>query len=359
VVSNAQGKTFFVAGVWPGEKGVFQELSSSNKVNIAKLNELVSPSPYRVNAPCRYHGYSARYCGACPWQFIDYKAQLAFKQEKIEKALLKVFADANIKTIAPSEKTLSYRNRTQLKTDGVRLGYVAANSNAIVDVEDCLILSDHNRSTLLKLREKLPNSLWRNKKNKAWTTLDIDEDISVGGVSVNKRLPFKQANAQQNAFMKTWLGERLSQNSSSSHILELFCGSGNLTEVIAESTFDKIVAAEYDEEAIARLSDKNLPSVDARCVNLYEEPALKLLLTKVKKTNILVLDPPRDGLKHAKIITKKLGRLHKIYYVSCNLATFTRDVMIFSDAGFQLRELQAVDQFPHTPHIELLAELYR
>ena len=363
VVSNPEGKTCFVAGVWPGEEGVFSEQLSNSKVGNAKLEELTLSSPYRVEAPCIFHGHNTLHCGGCPWQFMEYEAQLRLKQEKIIAAFERSGIDVEINTIFPSEKIYSYRNRAQLKTDGMKLGYMASQSNSLVDITDCLVLSDKNRNTLKDMRANLPNDVWKiknkNKKASKWTTLDIDESTTSDNVSVNQRLPFRQANDQQNEVMRNWLKQKIESCSAESKVLELFCGSGNFTSIIAEKGFAGVLAVEGDQAAIDTLNGRQLNSTEALSLDLYSELELDKLLRKAKNVEVLVLDPPRDGLKHAQLVLKKLKKLKKVIYISCDLATFVRDLKAFTKTGFQVLEVQPLDQFPHTPHIELMAVLKR
>ena len=79
---------------------------------------------------------------------------------------------------------------------------------------------------------------------------------------------------------------------------------------------------------------------------LYEYPQFQ------GKINTIVLDPPRGG-----ITPKALKRIieinaPRIVYVSCNPATQARDTTILYEAGYQMKKISMVDQFPHTAHIE-------
>ena len=72
-----------------------------------------------------------------------------------------------------------------------------------------------------------------------------------------------------------------------------------------------------------------------------------------------MLDPPRDGLKiKGKLFDKKRG-IKTVLYISCDLATLTRDVKFMQEQGFKIKEVQPVDMFPQTPHIEVLVHLQR
>lgn len=367
VVSTPDGLTCFVAGVWTGETGTFKLIKSDSKVQQAALLELEVTSPHRREAPCKFHGHTQSYCGGCAWQFITYDAQLAEKQKRVVSTLERFQQNILFKPILASESEFYYRNRAQLKTNGVHIGFEAANSNALIAVDDCLVLSDKNRETLNALHTTLPNKTWapkksrpknnksNNKNKKRWTTLDIDEDIDATTVSVNKRLAFRQGNTAQNDVMQNWLHKKLDLLGKNIQVLELFCGSGNFTRVIADTGFDEIIAAEADHSAVDKLKQQALKNTQAFCVNLYLESELDSLLFKAKNSEVLVLDPPREGMKDLSTVCTRLRKLEYVYYISCNLATFSRDAKSLMDCGFILEEVQPVDLFPQTPHVEVLA----
>jgi 23S rRNA (uracil1939-C5)-methyltransferase len=89
------------------------------------------------------------------------------------------------------------------------------------------------------------------------------------------------------------------------------------------------------------------------------QKGLKTLLQRKVQADIIVLDPPRAGatLKTLERVLAFLPR--KIIYVSCNPATLARDLKFFHLFGFRLEQLQPVDMFPYTYHIECVAEMVR
>lgn len=357
VIHHPDGRVCFVAGVWLGDAGRFELVDVKGRTGTAKVLELTQESGKKVSAHCRYHGHSTEHCGGCPWQSIDYDAQLQAKQSRVEKALARWAKEGVILPIRAAEHTEGYRNRAQFKSDGTKLGYVAAGSNELIDIQQCPVLTPHNNAVLAELRERLPNSDWQPSKKYPWVTLNIDDRIEADGVSVNARLPFRQANTEQNQYMQQWLAERLAKVELSSPVIELFCGSGNFTEVLSQQDFPSITAVEVVGEALDALKAKHLQRVAVLGVNLYEEGGLEKALKAEPKARTLVLDPPRDGLKERAALLKKSCKIRDIVYISCDLATFTRDIADLCDAGYKLVSVQPLDQFPHTPHVEILAHL--
>ncbi len=357
IVEHASGQVFFVPGVWLGELGEFRITGFKKRFGFAVLDTLLEPAPERVAPPCPYHGFAAGDCGGCPWQFVAYPAQLAAKEARVRQALARLVAAERIRPIRGSPRQLGFRNRAQLKTDGKRIGFVSPGSRQLAPVEDCLILSDHNRGSLRALAATLPNPSFRPPRGQDWTTLDIDDGIGPDEVAINRRRPFRQGNDPQNAWMKAWLGERLAALDAASPVLELFAGSGNFTEVIAARGFDRVLAVEGSGEAVAQLAARNLPGVATLVANLFSDEGLDRARRGLADAEVLVLDPPREGLRNIAALLGKKHRLRELFYVSCDLATFTRDLGVLVDAGFAVVEVQPLDLFPQGPHVELLAHL--
>jgi len=358
VITHPEGRIFFAPGTWLGETGEFRITGLKGRIGFAELVILENVSPHRVQAPCPHHGFSRQDCGACPWQFIAYSEQLRAKQDRVEQAVSRLPCSTDVLPIEPSPNQFAYRNRAQLKTDGERLGYVAAQSNDLVAISSCRILTTHNQHTLQQLLAALPQSRWKTKRKQRWTTLDIDETVDAGSVSVNQRLPFRQANTAQNNFIRAWLSAQLA-DLSAKNAVELFSGSGNLSEVLIDASIERLLAVEVVEEALRVLAQKELPGVECLQCDLFDGSAVEKLAMRLKNTELLLLDPPRDGLKIREPLLKRARKLKTILYISCDLASFCRDVKDFLEHGFQLTRVQPVDMFPHTPHIELLARLRR
>ena len=75
--------------------------------------------------------------------------------------------------------------------------------------------------------------------------------------------------------------------------------------------------------------------------------------------DVVVVDPPRAGL-HPAALEAVIGHAPRtIVYVSCNTATFARDLGALLKAGYDLRTVQPVDMFPHTAHIETVSVLQK
>ena len=75
-------------------------------------------------------------------------------------------------------------------------------------------------------------------------------------------------------------------------------------------------------------------------------------LKLIDNPDIIILDPPRAGIHNKTLIDIINFNAKKIVYVSCNPSTQARDVNILIDNGYSIKNIQPIDMFPHTPHIE-------
>lgn len=144
-------------------------------------------------------------------------------------------------------------------------------------------------------------------------------------------------------------------------VMDLFCGTGTIGQIIASKTSSKVIGVDIVEEAIENAKENAVKNkVDnvefyAADVNkfLYDYPEYK------NKIGTIVLDPPRAGIS-GKALKRviELNAKH-IVYVSCNPGTQARDIEILTEAGYQLEKISLVDQFPHTSHVEAIAKFVK
>ncbi len=142
-------------------------------------------------------------------------------------------------------------------------------------------------------------------------------------------------------------------------VLDLFCGLGNFTLPLA-SRCKQVVGVEGSEEMVKRGSENALLN-KLENVSFYAADLFQSIEDKpwsAEKFTKIVLDPPRSG---AIEIIHQIARLgaEKIVYISCNPATLARDAAEFIKAGYRLKSAGVMDMFPHTSHVESMAEFVK
>ncbi len=143
-------------------------------------------------------------------------------------------------------------------------------------------------------------------------------------------------------------------------VYDLYTGTGTIANFVARNARE-VIGIEYVPEAI---EDAKLNSnVNGINNTLFYAGDMKDILTDefVKKhgvPDVMIIDPPRAGM-HEDVVKVILNAEPKrIVYVSCNPATQARDLAML-DAKYKVTEIQPVDMFPHTQHVENVVGLDR
>lgn len=357
VVDHPDGRTFFVRGCWPGDEAEFLVPENAQKYDEVTLLRLLRPSSDRVEIACTHRGLTSGKCGGCPWMMANYASQLRFKEKRLRHALEKrgLQVSSVLQPVHPSPRTLQYRNRVQLKTNGAQLGYVTENSNVFAPVDACLLLNEKLESLFQEVKACLPHPDWRPSGDHHWAYMDLDDGMTLSQVQVNKRRPFRQGNSEQNEKMRAWVKEKFQSLPRHWPIIDLFCGSGNFTEVLSELGFENILAVEVQGSALEELQNKALPGVRVLGLDMTEKGAWAKVARYQPHAKAILIDPPRAGLEKRRGLHKYLDNLEEIFYISCELDTFSRDAADLVSMQWQMQELSPIDLFPHTPHVEILS----
>ena len=139
---------------------------------------------------------------------------------------------------------------------------------------------------------------------------------------------------------------------------DLYCGAGTISLCLAHS-FRNVIGAEIVPEAVANAkanaSANGVTNTEFLCADA-SEAALELA-KKNLRPDAVVVDPPRKGMSEQAIRAVCTMAPDRIVYVSCNPATLARDILLFSDLGYNLYKVTAVDMFPRTSHVETVCLL--
>lgn len=150
----------------------------------------------------------------------------------------------------------------------------------------------------------------------------------------------------------------LSEVNEDIRVMDLFCGVG---------TFSLPFAARAKELAGVEIVESSIESAKRNAIDndihntYFLASDARKGMDQVKEEwgmpDLLLLDPPRSGAGGK--VMRRIGRIgtEKIVYVSCNPETFAEDIVWLREFGYELKSVQPVDQFPHTPHVELVTLL--
>jgi 23S rRNA (uracil1939-C5)-methyltransferase len=143
-------------------------------------------------------------------------------------------------------------------------------------------------------------------------------------------------------------------------VFDLYSGTGTISLFMAKRA-RKVYGIEIVEDAAedARENARINNITNVEFIAGPVEDIIPELHKKGIKADVIVLDPPRKGCDPALLNTVIEMRPARIVYVSCNPATLARDLNILDRGGFQPLEIQPVDMFPHTSHVESVVLLKR
>lgn len=409
VAHAANGKTVFVDQALPGEQVDVAIHLTRKRFDEAHIKSLLSTSELRVTPPCPHFGH----CGGCDLQHLSVDAQRAHKREVVRDLFARqgITLD-DIGSIQGGDQGYRRRARLGVKVDSqgtTRLGFRAAHSHRLVDIERCPVLVDALQRLLTPLRELLSTLeaprqvghiellatataqvvLVRQLKEHAgdaerWQAFAQQQKVALGTwlgretpvlhwhgaaptleelLTVEGQAPlslsfapgdFLQVNAQVNQQMVAqviqWLAPRSGQK-----LLDLFAGIGNFSLPIAAAGAE-VHAVEGNPAMVARIAinaKRNQLMVSGQQADLNSAASVNALLTEYGGSDALVLDPPRSG---AEVICQALARhpVPRVVYISCDPATLARDAAHLVHAGYRVKQVAVADMFLHTAHMETL-----
>ncbi len=343
-VSKTGGGITFVAGTLPGETGTAIVYKRAKGVQFARLQQLQHSAANRIEPTCPHFSQ----CPGCQYLHTDYASELGYKKATLLRQLGALGVSEQSIDVVPAPRRLFYRNRVQLHYRHRYIGMLDAVNNQVLEVPQCKIM----RPELQPVFDQIYQHEWTQahsghghcelylrsgKVSTCW-----DESYAHGGFSQ----VFEEMNRELQNRVQTQLEEL-----EVSGLLDLFSGSGNLSDTFASAAGRRVLIDNYVGAAGDTRPD-NFHSMD-----LYNEQTLSNFIRKAGNSNFdtLMLDPPRRGFPGLDSWIKRIKPRH-IIYISCNPASLTRDLSNLSQR-FRFKSVQLLDMFPATSHFETLVVL--
>jgi 23S rRNA (uracil1939-C5)-methyltransferase len=354
---DAGGNIYFVPGSVPGDKVEIDFDHTAKRYRDARLLSIIEPSPHRKSSGCPVFGI----CGGCDWLDLDYSEQVKHKASILNHVLERSpFIPKEILPFVPSANTLGYRSRIQLKRAKNLMGFHRRQSHDLVPVDRCLVAEPRINQELEIMRTEASPSEFTNVE------LCLEEDGTVSRVynAPHGSKGFTQINRGQNEVLKTLVADRV-QRAQASRVLELFCGDGNLTFAYSGQVA-QVVGIDSSAACIDRATRLGAELKNVSFIKHTVGPSVlrKLPASFENLYDTLILDPPRAGMVGVAGPKNPLepfirSSVTNIIYISCSPLSFSIDVRPLKKAGFCLEEIQGIDMFPQTRHIELVARFRR
>jgi 23S rRNA (uracil1939-C5)-methyltransferase len=396
-VAFADGQTVYVPYALAGE--TVEVDAVPDHPDRRRLLQVERASPQRVTPFCQHFGI----CGGCAIQHWEAERYRAWKRDIVVETLAQAKFDCEVAPLIDAHGlgrrriTLHARIGTH---DVLKVGFAAANSHDIIPVDRCPILApglsgaldagwaiaeplisigkpldiqitatDNGLDVDVRGSGPLPaaaiamlsrvagqHRLARLTRHGELVLMRTPPTIAIGAAQVT--LPpgsFLQATAAGEETLAALVSGHCQR---SKHIADLFCGVGPFALRLAAKS--RISAFDNDAGAVAALqkaatSTSGLKPIKAEARDLFRRP---LMPQELRDYDAIVFDPPRQGAQ-AQVRQLAASKIPLVVAVSCNVATFARDARILIDGGYTLEGVTPVDQFRHTPHVELVAKFKR
>jgi 23S rRNA (uracil1939-C5)-methyltransferase len=356
-------------------------------------------SAARITPICPHFGV----CGGCALQHWDAAPYLAWKREAVVSQLRHAGIAASVADIVDAHgegRRRAVLHARRATHDILEVGFAALHAHRIIPIDRCPILAPGLAGAIdaaWDIAETLKPAAKPLDIQATATGVGIDVDVRGSGpltpqlatalarVAETHRLAritrHGELIAQRatpvirigratvalppGAFLQaTDLGEEtlarlvLAYMGTARTVADLFAGVGPFTLRLAERA--RVVAADSDPGAVdalrrAAADASGLKPVTAERRDLFRRPFVAAELAGIEA---VVFDPPRQGAE-AQARQLATSRVPVIVAVSCNAATFVRDLKILIDAGYRLGDVTPVDQFRYSAHVEIVARLTR
>lgn len=387
------GRAIFVPYGIPGERITARLTDDRGRYGFAEIVAVQEPSPHRVAPRCPHFGPGR--CGGCHFQHIDTAAQAAYKRDVVIDQLKRIggIPDPVVLPTIPSPDPWAYRVHATFQVDDAgNLCFVGTDNESLVPIDECHIVRPELMGLLDELDfEDMPEL--ERVRVQVGTDGDLMVVLSTRGdevpeiqvdipVSINFLLSdnepinligasntaymvrgrrfrvtaggFFQVNPPQAAALIDLVLQKLDLHGTET-VLDLYAGVGLFTAFIAEQA-SLVTSVESYPPAVTD-ADENLADLDN--VDLIEGSVEDVLPELQESYDAVVLDPPRSGVDpHALDTLAALGA-RTLVYVSCEPSTLARDARRLAAKGYRLVDVQPVDMFPQTYHVECVAHFVR
>lgn len=403
---DENGRVVFVPYGIAGEEVRAQVVEARKEFARARIVEILTPSPERVTPRCPHFGPRgtpssanpregfARGCGGCQWQHIDYAAQLDFKRQIVREQFARIakLPDAPVEATRAGE-AWNYRNHMRFALDqGGRMCLQALELHDLVPIRECHIMNgalaamfnslelegaDFDAVTLRVGENSGDRMIVFEASDTTPPEIETDESVSIafqltgkhpgegavitliGKEAIEERIggrtfrisprSFFQVNTPMAQVLVELVAQYLDPRPDDI-LLDAYGGVGLFGLSLAERVA-RVMEIEESADALedARHNAADLPPgrVEFHAGQVEEAlPRLKEHFT------LAVVDPPRAGMAKGALDALASLAPRVIAYVSCDPATLARDARRLVDAGYHVTDIQPVDLFPQTYHVE-------
>lgn len=373
-IAKQNEKVYFIENALPNEEVEVEITKQKKNIIEGKVTKYYKKNEEnRVEPLCPYYGI----CGGCSIMHI--KNQNKYKLDKLNNIINK-YVDKNIEIKeVESLNKYNYRNKITLQVKDNTLGLYKKESNDIVEIDNCLLVNEKINQIikLIKKNQNLKNinQIVIKSMEESMVTFYTNKDININvdylknyvqSIYVNKKLiygknkisaimdkykflvsseSFFQVNTIEATSMYNYIKSLIEKTNV---IFDLYCGTGTIG-IFVHDKADKLIGLEINADAI-KDANENKKINNIENIEFFESDASNIIQKTNLKPNIIIVDPPRNGLSDKMIDDINKLEPEKIVYVSCDPMTLARDIKKLNK--YDIIEIKGFDMFPNTYHVE-------
>ncbi len=360
-VAKDNGKTVFIDYALPGDVLNTKIYKDHKNYSFAEIVDIIKPSENRINPACP----NFTLCGGCSYLNVPYNVELGYKHQ-IVKDLLQRMAGIDENSIPEidviSGERFGYRSHATIKADGARKGFFMKESSELVEFpgEGCLLIDMDMNEYIKNIEGEIIDRELRLSRDFEGNVLSGLGDMhcsiteSVGDIKYRHDLSgFFQSNFY---LRESMIGKVIEYASpcKSEKFVDICCGCGFFTLPLARLTAEGF-GFDSDRNGIENARyNCEINGIENAIFSVNDEAAIHPYRYS---PDFVIIDPPRSGISKKGRRTINTMNPSRIIYVSCNPATFARDIVDFIKNGYALNRLTLIDMFPCTKHIEVISQL--
>lgn len=370
---DTDGRVVFVDGALPGETADVEFIEEKRDFARARLRSVAVASAQRVTPPC---AHVAEGCGGCNWQHLVASAQHDAKVDIVREAFARTGRLPEVRITrgaSVGHDALRTTVRMAVTADG-RLGFRRSGSHDVVGVEHCLVMHPLLAQLISDIRVRGvgevtlrcgdatgERGVWSHDRARL---LGLPDDVATGaGAVVHEEVAgvrlrvamesFFQASRQAAELLVDAVG-RASQgllDGSEGPVVDAYGGIGLFSATLVPRDVQAVVVESSKsacDDAYSNLRGRTADIVQARFEQWVAQPA-----------GLVIADPARSGLGKPGVGVIVETDAPRVVLVSCDAVAAARDARLLVDAGYQLDNVEVLDLFPHTHHVEVVATYNR
>lgn len=357
-ISHFNDKTVFTRFVLDKEKVSSNVYKKNKNIYFSDIDQILEPSPERIQPDCPLFSK----CGGCSYLHTTYENELSLKINIFKDTahrLAKINID-NFKIEIIHGDRFNYRTIATVKSNGKEIGFYQHNTNKVIPFPKtgCLLLRKELNDYILnhKITKNMKIAIDKNDNIITGNNDYFEEDIL--NIRLKRKLDnFFQVNEKMRIKLINEISNLIRNNivdSSKYNLADLGCGIGFFSLALSDK-FNNIIGYDNNRGNI-KSAVKNKKSNNIKNVFFYEKDMSEYINSNVD-FEVLLIDPPRAGINRKTLNTIKAKKHKHIIYVSCNPATWARDIKEILQDNYSLKEIKLIDMFPGTHHIEIISLL--